>query len=118
MPDAVLAVWIGYPDGHTLPANGDGERASVAIAQQVLSVLLHGHPQPLLPRPAGLVQRRLDGNGRLLPQGARSGTVEWFIPGSLPREDAITREPEPWPTEHADTPPAPAPAGTDAPHTP
>jgi membrane peptidoglycan carboxypeptidase len=106
MPDAVLMVWVGYPDGHTLPANGDGERASVAIAHGVLGVLLHGRPQPLLPRPPTLVERRLDGNGRLLPSSARSGTVEWFVPGSLPREDTITREPDQWPTEKHDTPPA------------
>ncbi len=107
-PDAVLAVWIGYPDGHTLPVSGEGERASVAIAHGVLGVLLHGHPQPLLPRPAGLVERRLDGNGRLLAStSARSGTVEWFIPGSLPREDTIEREPDPWPSEHTGTTPAP-----------
>jgi len=116
-PDAVLAVWIGYPDGHTLPVSGEGERASVAIAHGVLGVLLHGHPQPLLPRPAGLVERHLDGNGRLLPQGARGGTVEWFIPGSLPREDTIEREPEHWPSEHTGTTAA-QPAGTDAPATP
>jgi hypothetical protein len=34
--------------------------------------------------------------------------VEWFIPGSLPREDTIEREPEHWPTERHDDSPTPA----------
>lgn len=88
-PDAVVVAWVGYPDSHTLPMSGEGERASVAIAHGILSVLLHGKPQPLLPRPTGLVERRVDSAGHLLPSSTRGGVPEYFVPGSLPKEDAI-----------------------------
>ncbi len=38
-------------------------------------------------RPVGVLTRRIDGAGRLLPRGASGGSEEWFVPGSLPREE-------------------------------
>jgi membrane peptidoglycan carboxypeptidase len=109
-PDAVLVVWVGYLDGHSLPVTGEAERASVAIAHGVLAVLLHGHPQPLLPRPATLVERRVEG-GHLLPSSSHGGSPEWFVPGSLPREEPVAPPPEKWGTENDDAhAPAEAPA--------
>jgi membrane peptidoglycan carboxypeptidase len=85
-PDAVVLVWVGFPDGKPLPDSGEAERASQAIARDVQTAALKGQKRSFN-RPRGLIARRVDGFGKVLPQTAAGGVEEWFAPGSVPRSE-------------------------------
>jgi len=95
-PERVVVVRVGYDDGRPPPSTGEAQRAAAALALEVLGKALRGVAARTVPRPPGLVLRRLDGDGAPQPASATSGTEEWFIPGSLPREErADPDEPPP-----------------------
>jgi membrane carboxypeptidase/penicillin-binding protein len=86
-PDRVVVVRVGFDEARPLPSSGEAQRAATAIGFDVLAKALHGvHPRTVA-RPPGLVMRRLDPSGTLLPSTATEGTEEWFVPGSLPKEE-------------------------------
>jgi penicillin-binding protein 1A len=86
-PDRVVVVRVGFDEARPLPSSGDAQRAATAIGFDVLTKALHGVHARTVTRPPGLVMRRLDPAGALLPSTAALGTEEWFIPGSLPKEE-------------------------------
>jgi membrane carboxypeptidase/penicillin-binding protein len=86
-PERVVVVRVGFDDGRGLPTSGEAQRAATAIGLDVLGKALAGVPTRTFARPPGLVLRRLDPKGDLYPSTATTGTEEWFVPGSLPREE-------------------------------
>ena len=86
-PELVVVVWVGPPAGAERGKGAEPERAAGAIATEIFAAAVHGKPGRPFERPVGVLTRRIDGAGRLLPRGASGGSEEWFVPGSLPRED-------------------------------
>jgi penicillin-binding protein 1A len=96
-PDRVVVVRVGFDEARPLPSGGEAQRAATAIGFDVLAKALRGVHSRTVARPAGLVMRRLDPTGALLPSTATAGTEEWFLPGSLPKEEIPRDEVEPPP---------------------
>jgi membrane carboxypeptidase/penicillin-binding protein len=85
-PDAVVLASVGLADAAPLD-RGEAERVATAIARAVQAAALKGKPARAFARPPGLVNRRVDPMGKLLPEGTASGVEEWFVPGSVPRDE-------------------------------
>jgi hypothetical protein len=70
---------------------GGVERA-FSLGSELLAAAQRGIAAQPATAPAGLVMRRLDAAGEPQPSRATHGPEEFFVPGSLPREERLPPE--------------------------
>ncbi len=93
-PGLVVVVWVGPKDGASAKA-ADVERAASAIGAELFIAASRGRPARPFERPSALLVRRIDGAGNILPRNVAAGAEEWFVSGSLPREEYVLPPEEP-----------------------
>jgi membrane peptidoglycan carboxypeptidase len=67
-------------------------KVALQLGSEVVTAAMRGSAARPLARPASLVMRHLDGSGAPQPSTATSGPEEYFLAGSLPREEILPPE--------------------------
>jgi membrane peptidoglycan carboxypeptidase len=91
-PDTVVLVWAGFADGHALEDGDAAARVAAAVGREIVAAAMRGRSNRTFARPRGLIARRVDRTGRLLPLGDSGGVEEWFVPGGVPPEEPRPEE--------------------------
>ena len=87
-PDLLVAVWVGFDDGHPLGRGEAGARSALPIWVDFMAKALQGRPVTDFAQPAGIVVTRIDPATGLLPAPGANGIDEYFIDGTAPTETA------------------------------
>jgi penicillin-binding protein 1A len=91
-PNLVAGVWVGFDDIRTLGDKEAGSRAALPIWMNYMRVALRPLPVLAFAQPEGVVSVKIDpGTGLLAPEGTNQGTVEVFLKGTEPTQQAPAR---------------------------
>jgi len=80
----VTSVWVGRDDNQSLGYREYGSRSALPIWIDYMKAALSTAPEATYRRPPGLVQVRVDSEGRLLPNDAADGITEYVKAEDLP----------------------------------